>query len=84
MSIKNKNTLPAPQEEGHAQLERYLINEYLEDKGHTMKSVKSLPEDEARRLMNSASTYASGKLAEIEDKSRFSKDIKDIGRYMVS
>ncbi len=63
-------------EEIHAELEKALIDEYLERKGHTMEGLNKLPEDEAHRIMVEASTYASGKLAEIESKARYKQNIK--------
>jgi hypothetical protein len=57
-------------EDIHPFLENILIQTYLKGKGYTMEELKSLPEEEAKRFMKEASTYASGKLAEVEVKAR--------------
>lgn len=81
MSIREiKNISPtASEEEIHALLERSLIEEYLKSKGYTRKSLKQLPDDEAQQIMKEASTYASGKLSEIEIRARFTEDLHDAG-----
>ena len=79
-----KNTLPATEDEIHALLERCLIEEYLKNKGHTRKSLKSLPDEEAHQFMKEASIYASGKLSEIEIRARFVHDIQDAGHSLES
>jgi len=73
------NTLPTTLDRIHALLERCLIEEYLKNKGYTKESVKSLPKSEADQLLREASTYASGKLAEIEIRARFTEDLHDAG-----
>jgi len=75
------NTMPDDiygnsQEEIHAELEKSLINEYLKRKGYTKESLKKLPEDEASRIIVEASTYASGKLAEIENRARYTQNLQ--------
>ena len=83
MSIKFPNdALPATADEIHALLERCLIDEYLKSKGHTRESLKNLPGEEAHRTMKEASTYASGKLSEIEIRARFAADLQDTGRSL--
>ena len=85
MSTKIKeNTLPATEDEIHALLERCLIEEYLKSKGHTRESLKNLPEDEAHQLLVEASTFASGKLSEIEVRARFVKTLQDASRSLES
>jgi hypothetical protein len=64
------------QEEIHAELEKSLINEYLKRKGYTKESLNKLPEDEAHRIMSEASTYASGKLAEIDNRARYTQNLQ--------
>lgn len=56
-------------------LEKNLIQEYLQEKGHTLESLHLLPKDEAHRLMREACTYASLKLAEVESRARFREEI---------
>jgi len=67
------------EEEIHALLEKCLIEEYLKSKGHTQESLRALSEDEAQRLKKEASIFASGKLAEIEIRARFTRDLHDAG-----
>ncbi len=62
-------------EQPGAALERMYIEEYLRDRGYTWRSLSGLPAEEARRLMIEASQYASCKLAEVEKRARFVKDI---------
>ena len=50
----------------HPFLERMLIETYLKGKGYTLEELKDMPEEEAKQLMKEASTYASGKLTEVE------------------
>jgi len=56
-------------------LERLLIEAFLEGKGYRLEEVKNLPEELAKRLMREACTYASVKLAEVESKAQFKRDI---------
>ena len=64
-------------EDTHAFLEHTLIEAYLKGKGHTLDDLKKLPEAEAKQLMLEASTYASGKLAEIEVRAHLVEEIHD-------
>ncbi len=57
-------------------LERTLINEYLQRKGYKSDDLHLLPKDEARQLLSEASSYASLKLAEVESRAQFRKDIR--------
>jgi len=75
----HENTLPTTLDGIHALLEHCLIEEYLKSKGHTKESLKSLPKNEADQLLREASTYASGKLAEIEIRAHFTEDLHDAG-----
>lgn len=79
-----KNTLPATADEIHALLENCLIEEYLKSKGFTMKTLETLPNEEALQLKRDASTYASSKLAEIEIRARFTQNLRDTGRSVES
>jgi len=78
------NTIPATVEEIHALLERCLIEEYLKSKGHTKESLKSLPKNEADQILREASTFASGKLAEIEIRAHFADDLHGAGHSIES
>ncbi len=64
-------------EDMHAFLEKTLIEAYLKGKGHTLEDLKNLPEAEVKHLMTEASTYASGKLAELEERAHFVKELHD-------
>jgi hypothetical protein len=56
-------------------LERKYIEEYLQSKGASLENLGSLPRGEQQRLMREASKYASLKLAEVESRAKFRKDI---------
>ena len=58
-------------------LEHTLIEAYLKGKGHSLEDLKKLPEAEAKHLMLEASTYASGKLAEIEVRAHLVEEIHE-------
>lgn len=73
---KNNNSKPL-MEDMHALLEKTLIEAYLKGKGHTLEDLKKLPEAEAKRLMTEASVYASGKLAELEERAHFIQELHD-------
>jgi hypothetical protein len=53
-------------EDVHPLLEMMLIETYRRVKGYSLEKLQSLPEEEVKQLMNEASTYASGRLAEVE------------------
>ena len=76
-----KNSSPSPEDETRALLEQGLIDEYLKDKGYDREGLKKLPKDEARRIMIEASTFASGKLSEIETKARYKKNLRDVSGF---
>ncbi len=58
-----------------ASLERVYFLFYLKSKGQTAESLKSLPENEAKKIRREAAIYASTKLAEEENRARFVEDI---------
>ena len=58
-----------------AELEQYFVSEYLKGKGHTPESARTLPPQEFKRLMTEASTYASAKMAEVQDTAEMVKKI---------
>lgn len=78
------DALPNSEEEIHAELGKSLIDEYLKNRGYTPESLNKLPKDEAHRIMSEASTYASGKLAEIENRARYTQNLQGTGHYMES
>ena len=79
-----KTTPREAEKEIHALLERCFIDEYLKNKGHTRDSLKILPDEVARQIMKEASTYASGKLSEIEIRARFTRDLHSAGSSLES
>ena len=64
-------------DEIHAFMEKTLIEAYLKGRGYTLEDLKDLPEAEARQLKAEASTYASNKLAEVELKAHFVRELHD-------
>jgi hypothetical protein len=59
----------------NAGLERMFLQAYLCSRGHTLESLRELPAEEAKRLMTEASIYASSKLAEVEARAHFVRDL---------
>jgi hypothetical protein len=76
MSAKKNNVQPIA-EDIHAFLEKTLIEAYLKGKGYILEDLQNLPEEEAKQIMKEASTYASGKLAEVELKAHFMQELHD-------
>ncbi len=62
-------------EDPTAKLEKMYIEEYLRTQGHTWESVHALSDEERRRILTEASTYASVKLAEVEGKAKVIEDL---------
>ncbi len=56
-------------------LEEQLLRDFLRDKGYRMEDLHKLPADKVTVLMKEACQYASLKLAEIEAKTIFRKEI---------
>jgi hypothetical protein len=61
----------------HTFLEKMLIETYLKGKGYTLEELRRLPKENIHRLMTEASTYASGKLAEVEVKAHLMQVLHD-------
>jgi hypothetical protein len=76
MSTENNNNKPLV-EDMHAGLEMSLIEEYLREKGYTLKTLRKLRQAEFKQFMKEASTYASGKLAELEERAHFLQELHD-------
>ena len=71
-----KHDIDVPPVEDHeAKLERALIEEFLRTHGHALQNMDSLPEDARRQLLRDASIYAAGRLAEIEARAHYVKEI---------
>jgi hypothetical protein len=60
-------------------LERALIQEFLHMLGFDLATVDALPELQRRYLLQNASIYAAGKLAEIESRGRFLAKVQGKG-----
>jgi len=76
MSTKKTGNQPLT-EDMHAGLEMALIEEYLREKGYTLKTLRKLRQAEFKQFMKEASTYASGKLAELEERAHFLQELHD-------
>jgi hypothetical protein len=59
-----------------ADLEKLLINHYLEERGYKWCELAKLPAQEIKTIMTEACMYASARLAEIEAKVDFRQDIR--------
>ena len=66
-----------PVEDRNALLEKALIDEYLQEKGYSLKGLKKLPAKIAEKLMKEASQYASLKLEEVSARAYFIKELHD-------
>jgi hypothetical protein len=64
-------------EDPKAILEMMYVDEYLHDKGFSIKEMDTLPAQGAERLMIDAYQYASLKLAELESRARLRTKIKN-------
>jgi hypothetical protein len=58
-----------------SQLERAFMAEFLQDRGHTLETVRTLPPAEAHALLEQASVYASCRLTEVESRAHFVEDM---------
>jgi len=67
----SKPKLPAAVNVPDPGLEQKFILDFLKEKGLTLKDLKALPPEEARRLRIEASRYATARLAELEARARF-------------
>jgi hypothetical protein len=60
-----------PLEEPQAALERALIDEYLKTRGHDLRTLRMLPEDQVQGLLREAVQYAASRLAELEARAHY-------------
>ena len=74
---KNQMEHVEPVEDHNAMLEKALIEEYLQEKGCSLKGLKELHAELADKLMKEASKYASLKLEEVSARARFIKELHD-------
>jgi len=58
-----------------ANLEKMYIEAYLRSKGLSLAALRKLPASEIKQIMKEASTYASSKLAEVEKRAEFVRDL---------
>jgi hypothetical protein len=58
-----------------SQLERAFIEEFVRREGHDPLMLHDLPEPLRHALLKDASTYAAGKLTEVESRAHFVHDI---------
>ena len=72
--MKDDPDVPSVQDH-EAKLERALIDEFLREHGHNLHDLDALPEDARRLLLQEASIYAAGRLAEIEARAHYVKEI---------
>lgn len=56
-------------------LERSLIREYLREKGYSLEDLHKLPPELAKSLMREACQFAALKLAEVESRAKFQREI---------
>jgi hypothetical protein len=66
-----------PLHEPLADLELRLIEEYLRSAGHDPDELRARHDEVSRRLLSAASTYAAARLAEIESRSHYVREIHD-------
>jgi hypothetical protein len=65
-----------PIEEPLAELERQLIDEYLRGAGHDPEQLRARhDEPAARALLTDAATYAASRLAEVEARSHYVRNL---------
>lgn len=58
-----------------AQLERAFIDEFLRGRGYSLATLHEVPEETANALLKAASTYASGRLTEVESRAHLLDDL---------
>jgi hypothetical protein len=66
-----------PLKEPLADLERRLIDEYLRAAGHDPEELRNRHDDAARKLLADASLHAAVKLAEIETRSHYVRELHE-------
>ena len=73
MSAKNSGV--RPMEDPKGRLEQAFIDKYLRVHGHEPEAVRLLPPGRAKALLEAASTYAAGRLAEFEARAQYVHEI---------
>jgi hypothetical protein len=74
--MADKHTGVHPMEDPKAQLERAFVDEYIRLRGYDPDSVRLRPEAEVMTLLEAASMYAAGRLAEFESRAHYVHDIR--------
>jgi len=74
MRVHDRDDVP-PLHDPEAWLERELIAEFLHALGHDTSTLDALPEPQRRHVLQDASIYAAGKLAEIGARAHYVADI---------
>jgi len=64
-----------PMEAPEANLERALIQEFLQLRGLDLPALDAMGREEAARILTEASIYAATRLAEIESRAHYVRDI---------
>jgi hypothetical protein len=64
-----------PMEDPQGRLELALIEEFLLVRGYDPHRLDALPADQRRHVLEAASTYAAGKLAEIHARAHYVHDL---------
>ena len=64
-----------PMRDPQAQLERALMNEFLQDRGCDLVTVERKPPAERRALLVGAAQYAAGRLSEIDARAAYVHDL---------
>ena len=60
-----------------AQLERALIDEFLQSRGYDSAGMAQLPPEQRQELLKQASQHASARMAEVEARSHYLDEIHD-------
>jgi hypothetical protein len=66
-----------PLEEPLAELERRLIDEYLRKAGHDPDVLRACHDEATRKLLIDAAVHAATKLAEIETRAHYVRDLHE-------
>jgi hypothetical protein len=74
MTLHDRDDVP-PLHDPEGRLELELIAEFLHALGHDASTLDALPEPQRRHLLQDASVYAAGKLAEIGARAHYVADI---------
>ena len=65
-----------PMEDPEGRLERALVEEFLLGHGYDSRGLDALPADQRKHLLEAASIYASGRLAEIQSRAHYVHELR--------